>query len=371
LLAAQDTVYVADGLTLMALNASDGKERWHVATHLGNLLSGSLLAVGNGIALSQSGTTVSPTLSALRTVDGKLLWSLPMNYPVDSARIVGDVVYTTVEGQPTASLYALGVRDGKVRWQFQQAGLVLAQAFAQDAVYVTVEALDGSADTLFALNPSDGRERWHLSFSNGDYFALGPTEVNGVVYVALDAHDRSNGCTQIYRTDPPGTLYALSTRDGKPVWHSLPPQAGKVFEVPAVDQNVIIYSADEQNAYAFNAADGLQLWRSQIPQSSDAAFAMIEAPIIGGRFVYLTVIPCGFNRQPAISLWALNKSDGHAAWHYQEPVNEVNDMTYPLVLNGIVYVTSPTGSVAALNGSDGTQIWQSTSPLTNLTSNAA
>jgi outer membrane protein assembly factor BamB len=45
--------------------------------------------------------------------------------------------------------------------------------------------------------------------------------------------------------------------------------------------------------------------------------------------------------------------------------------TAPLVLNGVVYVTTATGGVEALNGSDGKRLWQDdTTYLTHLVSNA-
>jgi outer membrane protein assembly factor BamB len=356
LLAVQDAVFVEAGQTLTALNASDGSERWHVSP------SGRLLAVGIGIALTVYGTT----LSALRTMDGKQLWSVPIGQDSGSASIAGDVVYATNESGPDSTLYALDARNGKERWQFQQAGVMNVQAVTQESVYVTREPFGGASSALFALNRSDGKVRWSLVSPNTDSFR-GPTEVHGAVYVALDGRD-NNGCTESPMTDPPGTLHALSASDGKTLWQSHPSQAGLVYVEPAVDQSAV-YSADHQSAYAFNTADGQQLWRSQILQGADAQLTNIEQPIIAGSLIYLSVIGCGLAQTVPVSFWALNKSDGHVVWHYQG--SHPNDVrANPLVVNGVVYVPTATGGVAALAGSDGTQIWQSSSPLTSLVSNA-
>jgi outer membrane protein assembly factor BamB len=222
-------------------------------------------------------------------------------------------------------------------------------------------------DTLLALNQSNGHERWRLPSPNTDSFR-GTTEVNGVVYVALNGRD-NNGCTESPMTDPPGTLLALSASDGKPLWHSHPSQAGLVYVQPAADHGAV-YSADQQSGYAFNMADGQQLWSSHILQSSDAARTAIAQPIITGSLVYLSVGFCGLAQTVPVSFWALDRSDGHVVWHYQG-VQRHDNQTAPLVLNGVVYVTTATGGVEALNGSDGKRLWQDdTTYLTNLVSNA-
>ena len=356
-LAVQDAVFIERGQTLMVLNASDGKERWH------NNNFGHIFQVAGGVLLTQAGSS----LIGLSVVDGKQLWSFPLGQSAFSANIIGDAVYATSDdGLPDATLYALGLRDGKERWRFQQPGIIDVQNATQDIAYMTVGTPDGSSDILYALNQSNGQERWHMASPNADFF-LWPTQVNGVVYVALDGHNNS-GCGTSPRVYQPGTLYALSAGGGEPLWHSQPSQAGLAFAEPTIDQSVL-YSADEQSAYAFNTADGRQLWSSHIVQSNDAASTGMEQPIISGSLVYLTVESCSLAQTVPVSFWALAKSDGHVVWHYQG-TQRFDDRAEPLVLNGMVYVTTATGGVEALNGSDGTQLWQNTTFLTNLTSNA-
>jgi outer membrane protein assembly factor BamB len=355
-LAVQDAVFIERGQTLTVLNASDGKERWHSSDF------GHIFQVADGILLTQVGSS----LIGLSMVDGKQLWSFPLGQSAVGANIIGDVVYATPgDGLPDTSLYALGLHDGKERWRFQQSGIIDVQAATQEIAYVTVEAPDGSSDILYALNQSNGQERWHMASPNADFF-LGPTQVNGVVYVALDGHN-NNGCGASPRTYQPGTLYALSAGGGEPLWHSQPSQAGVVYVQPAIDQSVL-YSADEQSGYAFNTANGQQLWSSQILQSSDTSFTGIAQPIISGSLVYLSVGFCSLAQTVPVSFWALNKSDGHVVWRYQGSQRN-DDQAGPLVLNGMVYITTAAGGVEALNGSDGTQLWQNTTFLTNLTSN--
>ena len=142
-----------------------------------------------------------------------------------------------------------------------------------------------------------------------------------------------------------------------------------MYVQPAGDQSAV-YSADQQSGYAFNMADGQQLWSSHILQSSDAARTAIAQPIITGSLVYLSVAFCGLAQTVPVSFWALDKSDGHVVWHYQGTQRSDNQ-TAPLVLNGVVYVTTATGGVEALNGSDGKRLWQDdTMYLTHLVSNA-
>jgi outer membrane protein assembly factor BamB len=357
--AVQDAVFIERDLTITALNARDGKERWHVSN------SGRPIGVGDGIVLTLYGAS---TLTGLSTANGKQIWSLTLGQGIASARIIGDVVYATLQNGPSdASLYALDARDGKERWRFQQAGIVYGQAVTQDTVYVTVGASNESAETLFALHQSDGKEQWHLQSPGADFFT-GPTEVNGVVYVALDGHN-NNGCGASPIAYTPGTLDALSASDGKLLWQSQPSPVGVAYAQPTVDQSVI-YSADEQSGYAFNTANGQQLWSSQLLQSSDDAYTRIEQPIISENLVYLSVGNCGITQTVPVSFWALDKSDGHVVWKYQSS-QQFDNRADPLVFNGAVYVTTATGSVEALNGSDGTQLWQNTTSLTRLTSNAA
>ena len=354
--AVQDTIFIQASQTLTALDSSDGKERWHISDY-------GFVSAANGTALA----FISTTLSGLRIVDGKRLWSFPTDQGSVSARIAGDVVYVTNVWLPDSTLYALDVRDGKERWHFQQTDPMDVQAVSQESVYLTLEPPGGAANTLLALNQSNGQERWRLPSPNTDFFR-GTTEVNGVVYVALNGRD-NNGCTESPMTDPPGTLLALSASDGKTLWHSHPSKAGLAYVQPAGDQSAV-YSADQQSGYAFNMADGQQLWSSHILQSSDAARTAIAQPIITGSLVYLSVAFCGLAQTVPVSFWALDKSDGHVVWHYQG-VQRHDNQTAPLVLNGVVYVTTATGGVEALNGSDGKRLWQDdTMYLTHLVSNA-
>lgn len=355
--AVQDTVLIQANQTLTALNASDGKERWHISDY-------GILFAANGIVLA----TIGRTLSGLRIADGKQLWSFPTGQGVMSASIVGDVVYMTYAGPSDSTLYSLDARDGKERWRFQQTDQmhINIQAATQESIYVTLEPRGGAANALLALNQSNGHERWRLPSPNSDSFR-GVTEVNGAVYVALNGRD-NNGCAESPMSDPPGTLYALRGSDGKMLWQSHPSKAGLMYVKPAIDQ-IAVYSADQQNGYAFNMADGQQLWSSHILQSSNSLHTAMAQPIIAGRLVYLSIGFCGMAQTFPFSFWALDKSDGHVVWHYQGTQRSDNQAA-PVLLNGVVYVTTDTGGVEALRGSDGKQLWQDTTFLTHLLSNA-
>ena len=112
------------------------------------------------------------------------------------------------------------------------------------------------------------------------------------------------------------------------------------FGSPAVVDGVVYIGSDNNNVYAFNASNGVQLW------SHSTNGGEWSCPAVVGGVVYIQSSD-GY-------LFALNASSGIQLWNYS---TEGSDFSSPTVVNGLVYIGSLDSNVYALNAANGTKLW--------------
>lgn len=141
-------------------------------------------------------------------------------------------------------------------------------------------------------------------------------------------------------------LWALSARDGAPVWKL--PLGGSVSGRPRYvpDTGLVYVGGDDGGLYAVDAQSGTQRWvyRTHGPIASQ--------PVYVDDVLYFT---SGENR-----VYAIDARNGKWKWQYDREAPEsftIRGYPAPLVLNNKVYVGFSDGYLACLNATNGDVVW--------------
>lgn len=231
-------------------------------------------------------------LYALNADNGSLQWCLLISNPLSH------------ESQETTILGALPPPppDGLV-------GL----AVQKDRVFVTTLTA-----STYAFTADTGKMLWqhNTGFANGI-----PTISGDTIYV------------------PSGSIYALSTQDGKERWSYLTQDV--VSSMPVIVNNTL-YTGSYGNAiYALDTASGKTRWMYH----TDGR--VYVAPIVDRGVVYAGIGDDGPR------LFAIDAQSGKLIWHTD---TLIDSMTQLLVADGLLY-TSQNNSLVGLNPHNGQVIW--------------
>ncbi|MSQ15406.1 MAG: serine/threonine-protein kinase [Dehalococcoidia bacterium] len=307
-------------------------------------------------------------LVALDSSNGRIIWEWSTTGPVDAAPLVADGrVYL---GLRDKRIVALDADSGKELWEFFTGNPILASPSVKDGVLYA-----GSGDgLLYALDAATGDLRW--SFKTGSWILSTPALIDGLVVTGsedawLYVVRASTGAkvfsyftggqihstpavdsNRIYVTNRTGRIWAIDARskdrffdkEGQALhaqfylWNVAdppPPQKGtlwgtrfrgEVLTSPAVANETVVVGSSRGNVYAFNAADGSQVWQYE------AGSPVMSAPSIGNGVVYFGDDKGRFN--------ALELSTGKLLWSLQL---QGKVRTSPALGNGTVYVTTEDG----------------------------
>lgn len=146
---------------------------------------------------------------------------------------------------PDGAVYAVDAQTGQAEWEHttEGSGIVTQPVVAHDRVYVGASRFDTS---VIALNASDGSLAWETETDQGPH-------ARGGLAVA--------GCT-VYVTEDGGQLYALDASDGSERWSTL--LANEIFTAPAV-ANGAVYVGDKSGQFhALRADNGVRLWSESL-----------------------------------------------------------------------------------------------------------
>jgi eukaryotic-like serine/threonine-protein kinase len=241
--------------TLYALNVSDGSVRW--AAH-GTLLG--LCTVARGVVYEITTQIVGPnmdshvTLHALDASTGKERWSFPKGGAPLEACIPGNGAIYLVSnegqgGQPPDVVYALNTQDGSVRWRITlSTGAVSGVLLNNGVLYMGV-----TDQTMLALNADTGAPLWHV-----------PLRVNGAPATA------GEGLLALYNSRPLSAndwnIAVLNASDGSMRWHySATADQYQVVTASAFIKGVLFATASAINhadsyVLAFTASTGVLQW---------------------------------------------------------------------------------------------------------------
>jgi outer membrane protein assembly factor BamB len=243
----------------------------------------------------------------------------------------------------TSTLYAFDANSGAVRWSHN---------FSMTLRQTTV--VDGK---LYSIVFSGGSD-------HEDYYAYALNPVNGVEYKHYHLVSNSNGyigfsiVEQTLYANSDNNLYAFNLADGKQIWHQQIDQKLGFSGLQVV--NGVLYTSSTPIAssaswpgyvYAFNAKTGTQIWRS--PTVGDAMFVTVAENV-----VYLNA---NIGEGP-YTIDAYNAQNGKALWH--RSVGFYVSANNIVVNAGVVYLAgsygenTPYRGVIALNAKDGSIKWQ-------------
>ncbi len=188
-----------------------------------------------------------------------------------SAVAANGVVYF---GSLDKNIYALNANTGAKIWNFTTGYRVSSTpAVVGNVVYTGAD--DGN---VYALNAATGQQVWKTSVG-------GLTKVFWIpAWQGKSSPQVDNG--QVFVGSLDGKLYCLSATDGHVIWAS---NAGnETFPIggtPLVTPTVVYIASGDAYLYAFNRADGTQLWKC-FTMGSQTGFqirAFLSTPILDPR----------------------------------------------------------------------------------------
>ncbi|MFB6962159.1 PQQ-binding-like beta-propeller repeat protein [Streptomyces sp. NPDC056309] len=241
---ADGRVHASDGPTLFALDAREGADLWRLQT---DSWVYSLTA--------DRGTVVTGTrgggVQAWEAAGGQKLWEIAGCQTDFESAEAGPVVHDgTVYVWQDARLRALEARTGEERWSYP-----IGDAASCGGVPVRVTpAPDGyvyicAGSRVLAVDVASGHVRWHFEapavFLCPPAFAPGPAVSGGGIYLA----------------DYLGTVYALDATDGRDRWRIATESRASVAPVLVAAGHVHVGSG--RGLYTLDAVTGTPKWRFQ------------------------------------------------------------------------------------------------------------
>ncbi|MEU7378638.1 MULTISPECIES: serine/threonine-protein kinase [unclassified Streptomyces] len=265
---ADGRVHASDGPALFALDAREGTDLWRVQT---DAWVYSLKA--------DRGTVVTGTrgggVQAWEAAGGQKLWEIAGCQTDFESPEAGPVVHDgTVYVWQDARLRALEARTGEERWSYP-----IGDAASCGGVPVRVTpAPDGyvyvcAGTRVLAVDVASGHVRWHFEapavFLCPPAFAPGPAVSGGGVYLA----------------DYLGTVYALDATDGRDRWRIATESRASVAPVLVAAGHVHVGSG--RGLYTLDAVTGTPKWRFQAGGEIVGAPAVAEGRIHFGSTDHL------------------------------------------------------------------------------------
>ncbi|GGJ32171.1 outer membrane protein assembly factor BamB family protein [Streptomyces brasiliensis] len=265
---ADGRIHASDGPTLFALDAREGGDLWRLST---DAWVYSLRA--------ERGTVVTGTrgggVQAWEASSGQKLWEISGCQTEFESPEAGPAVHEgTVYVWQDARLRALDARTGDERWSYpigdaaSCGGVPVRLTHAPDG-YVYVSA----GTRVLAIDAAGGMVRWHFEapavFLCPPAFAPGPAVTGGGIYLA----------------DYLGTVYALDATDGRDRWRIATEARSSIEPVLVAAGHVHVGSG--KGLYTLDAVTGTPKWRFQAGGDIVGAPAVAEGRIHFGSTDHL------------------------------------------------------------------------------------
>lgn len=263
-------------------------------------------------------------LEAVHRSEGYAFWSTKI-----PGSVVGSLGYGRSRlyvGDNQGNFLALAARDGSVAWQFKSNSEWQAPA----AVSKNLVFAMNSAEELFALSESTGKEVWHYSQRGDEKMTIRGTA--GPV-VAGDT---------VFQGFADGSLVALSAADGKVIWSKRLRTKSRFYDVdmnPVVDGDLVYVATFDGKLFALSRSTGETRWI--FPAGSYGSFATDEK----------TLYFAGLNG----FVHALAKDSGDVKW--KASLEAGVGMT-PALVGENVFVTTSADPAYLLSAASGTVLWK-------------
>lgn len=357
----QLNVYVgsANG-ALVKLNAANGKVIWRYATNGSSIPAPATVASGTVYVGAQDGSVY-----ALHAATDAVIWHFQTQAAViSSPTVAGGFVYV---GSSDGYLYKLQASDGKQVWR-KNMSLASAVVTVNTATVSNNEVYVSSTDNtthsyLFALNASDGSTVWSTQVTNQLFTT--PVAVNGTIYIDSSALQQQGG-----PDIKDSYVYAFNAATGKQLWRS--DKIGNYIPAqPSVANNVVYIGSQDGYLYAFDATSGKRLWRYNANGAINSSPQVADGVVYVGITATATVNPAGSTTDTSTSqsaIAAISASNGTQLWKH--PLEQYAG-TPLAVSQHVIYVGAGSDYVYALSTTNGAQIWRYTDSATGMVSNNA
>jgi len=257
LTASTDTVYLAAGTQVYAIDLNTGSERWRYPPDKPNAKG----FYANPVLTADGQLIVAGydhKLYSLNAATGTENWV----FADSSNRLIGSPLVTeTMIYQPSADghLYAIDI-TGKQVWAHETGGPLWAQPVSDpDCACIFVASMD---HMVYSYNAQTGEPLWKSEDLGGALTGTPAYSTDGILFIGtfgkeMIALDATNGQVK----------WRFSTQD----W---------VWSGPAFANNVLYFGDLSGYFYALNASDGTQLWRIQ-PNNT-----IVATPLVVGDKIY-------------------------------------------------------------------------------------
>ncbi|WP_158228720.1 PQQ-binding-like beta-propeller repeat protein [Halorubrum sp. C191] len=272
-----------------------------------------------------------------------------------------DRVFVVGEESGSTSLYAIDLDNGNSLWEFRSNCDITSPVVSEETVYVgysTVGTLQHRADSLYALDATDGTKQWREKIDDKIFSAL--TLNAGTLYFVSGSN----------------TLHAVDVNTTTELWQQQLQrnQPEGIFNgdfSPVVDNGIVYVGlpdsikSSSSKLYAVNSENGIVEWDFEIP-SYRGRVTPLRTTVVDGT-VYV-----GTPR----TLYAVDTLSGEEKWQFETPsrneripnvLPNQSHVPLPIVTNEKAYIGTQTG-LYAVDVTQGTQEWHF--PTWNLPANA-
>ena len=281
-----DTVYVATKAgSLVALRLTNGSERWR--THVGDYVARTTPALAGETLFVAAGYA----LLAIDAETGLERWSVPLRFAGSCSPVVdGNLVFVaTQEGHVSA----FALETGEEVWHYRNDNLL----FGSPAVAEGVVVIADEAGVVTAIDARTGRELWQRP-AGGEAFTT-PAIARGMTFVAtnepsLTAFDLKTG-SQLWRRDVGGesspaagdgvvyvggddqSVRALDAATGETRWSS---PLGYTIRSSVTFADEVVYIGSGPTLTAIDLDDGSTLWTHVTGGDVTADLAVVAETVI-------------------------------------------------------------------------------------------
>src|SRR2546428_8311109 len=358
--ASQLGVYVGSGDGILyKLDAKSGSLIWHQQIDGSHMPAPPTVAGGVVYYGSRDGS-----IHARNSATGSQLWSYQTGSSVLSSPVV--VNGTVYVGSSNNYLYALNAKSGKQLWRYNAATGTGAATSATAAVDVgTAVVVNGvvygqASDSvnhsyLFALDTANGAQVWRSQINDQIFSNLQVD--NGEVYIASSAITQQGG---------PGTTdsyaYAFNAKNGTQTWRS-----AKISDVisgaPAVANGVVYVGSKDTNVYALDAKTGSSLWHYNAGGAIYTSLQVVNGVLYAGVASSVSTVTNNLKINTSVdststsgSIIALNVNATTGSLRWRHPLDKY--IGSPLAVDeNVVYVGTNNNFVYALSATGGSQVW--------------
>jgi outer membrane protein assembly factor BamB len=256
-----NTVYIGDGASVFALDATTGATKWSIPTSQSPATNAPIVASGTLYFGGNNGS--GATLWAVNATTGAVKWSKALSTALytGSPAYSNGVVYV---GTSDGTLWALHASNGTVAWSQPTSGAILGTPVVRGGLAIVVSgARSASVD---AFDATTGAPKWGFpedataspAWDAGKVFVTTSTGVTGLqattgktlwsfsLTPALSANPDSPAVANgLVYTDYDGYPIAVIESTGAEIWQA-PAQIGPPASPVVVDGQVFVASQDDE-----------------------------------------------------------------------------------------------------------------------------